>query len=171
MASLIENMISILEEEELLYEQLLGLGTEKTEVIIRNDIERLQQITAKEQEIVEQVLPVEKRRAECIKDMSIVISKPEEEITVKVLMDMMKGKPEIQDRLARIHDKFGALIRNLRLLNERNNALIRETLDIIQFELNLNTALRQTPMTADYDRSAQNTGMHMSGRGYFDIKQ
>ena len=171
MASLIENMIFVLEEEELLYEKLIALGREKTEVIIRNDIENLQKLTEKEQAIIEQVLPIEKKRLECIKDMSIVVNKPEDKITVTLLMDMMKGKPEIQQRLARIHDKFGGLIRSLHSLNERNNSLIREQLDMIQFELNLHTAMRQTPMTADYDKTAQNVGMHMTGRGFFDMKQ
>jgi len=56
-------------------------------------------------------------------------------------------------------------------LNERNSMLIKESLELIQFDLNLYTAMRQTPMTADYDKTANNIGMHMISHGHFDKKQ
>lgn len=171
MASLIENMIGILEEEELLHEQLVGLAKEKTEVIVRNDVDALQKLTAREQAIVEQIIPLEKKREECTRDISIVINKPISEITVKNLIDMMKGKPDIQNRLAKIHDNFNRILRDLKLLNERNNVLIQESLELIRFDMNLLTAMRQTPLTADYDKNAANVGMHSTGRGFFDKKQ
>lgn len=168
MASLIENMITILEEEELLHEKLIELAKEKSGIIIKNDIEGLQRITALEQTIMDSVLAAEKRREECVKDISIVINKPVNEITVTKLSELMKGKPDIQRRLSKIHDNFGKVLSNLKVLNERNNALIKESLDMIQFDLNLLTAMRQTPITADYDKNAGNVGMHTTGRGVFD---
>ncbi|MBO5228900.1 MAG: flagellar protein FlgN [Lachnospiraceae bacterium] len=173
MASLIENMITILEEEELLHEQLIEIAREKTGIIIKNDVDALQQLTVKEQNIMEQILPLEKKREECTKDISIVLNKPFEGITVRLLIDMMEGKPEIQKRLANIHDNFMNVLKDLRTLNERNSMLIKESLDLIQFDLNLYTAMRQTPMTADYDKSANNVGMHMisNSHGHFDKKQ
>lgn len=168
MASLIENMITILEEEELMHEKLIELAKEKSGVIVKNDIEGLQRITASEQVIMDQVLAAEKRREECLKDISIVINRPVSTITVTALAELMKGKPDIQRRLTKIHDNFGKILKNLKVLNERNNALIKESLDMIQFDLNLLTAMRQTPITADYDKNAGNVGMHTTGRGVFD---
>ncbi len=176
MASLIENMITILEEEELLHEQLIEIAREKTGVIIRNDVDMLQKLTVREQDIMELILPLEKKREECAKDISVVINKPLESITVRLLIDMMNGKPDIQKRLADIHDNFMNVLKNLQVLNERNSMLIKESLDLIQFDLNLYAAMRQTPMTADYDKTANNVGTHMIGNGssgysYFDRKQ
>ncbi len=168
MASLIENMITILEEEELLHEKLVELAKGKADIIIKNDIEGLQRITASEQTIMDAVLAAEKRREECLKDISIVINKPVDTITVTVLAELMKGKPDIQRRLTKIHDNFGGVLKKLKALNERNSALIKESLDMIQFDLNLLTAMRQTPITADYDKNAGNVGMHTTGRGVFD---
>lgn len=168
MASLIENMITILEEEELLHEKLVELAKGKADIIVKNDIEELQRITASEQVIMDEVLAAEKRREECLKDIGIVINKPVDTITVTALAELMKGKPDIQRRLTKIHDNFGKVLKNLKSLNERNNALIKESLDMIQFDLNLLTAMRQTPITADYDKNAGNVGMHTTGRGVFD---
>ena len=168
MASLIENMITILEEEELLHEKLVELAKGKADIIVKNDIEELQRITASEQVLMDEVLAAEKRREECLKDISIVINKPVDTITVTALAELMKGKPDIQRRLTKIHDNFGKVLKNLKTLNERNNALIKESLDMIQFDLNLLTAMRQTPITADYDKNAGNVGMHTTGRGVFD---
>lgn len=171
MASLIENMITILEEEELLHEKLIEIAREKTDVILNNDIVRLEELTSSEKAIMEEVLSAEKRREECVKDISIVINKPAESITVTGLVEIMKGKPDIQKRLAKIHDNFGRVLKDLKILNERNSALIQESLELIEFDYNLLTAMRQTPLTADYDKNGGNVGMHTTGRGIFDTKQ
>ena len=45
MASLMENLMDVLEEEGGYYDALLELSMKKTEVIVSNDIPALQQIT------------------------------------------------------------------------------------------------------------------------------
>ena len=48
MASLIENLIAVLEQESELYDKLTEASKEKTGIIIANDIERLTKINEKE---------------------------------------------------------------------------------------------------------------------------
>ena len=55
MASLMENLMDVLEEEGGYYDALLELSMKKTEVIVSNDIPALQQITEQEQLLVDQV--------------------------------------------------------------------------------------------------------------------
>ena len=55
MASLMENLIDVLNKESSEYEVLLGLSQKKTPVIIAGDLEALQQITDDEQRIVTKV--------------------------------------------------------------------------------------------------------------------
>ena len=50
MASLIENLIWTLEEENQEYKKLLELAKEKTSVIIQGDVAKLNEMTAREQE-------------------------------------------------------------------------------------------------------------------------
>ena len=52
MASLVENLIDLLEQENSEYEKLLELSMKKTPVIIEGDISKLEEITDEEQIIV-----------------------------------------------------------------------------------------------------------------------
>lgn len=61
MASIIEELATILEEELQIYEELLPIVTEKTRVIIKNNLESLQKITEQEQIVVNEVTALEKR--------------------------------------------------------------------------------------------------------------
>ena len=52
MASLMENLIEVLDSESREYENLLELSTQKTPVIISGNLEELAKITDEEQNVV-----------------------------------------------------------------------------------------------------------------------
>ena len=52
MASLLENLIDVLDSENAQYERLVTLAESKTSVIVAGDIENLGKIMEEEQEIV-----------------------------------------------------------------------------------------------------------------------
>lgn len=62
MASLIENLINILDEENSEYETLLSLSIEKTDTIVSGDVNALNDLVAREQSIVERINKLEKKR-------------------------------------------------------------------------------------------------------------
>ena len=70
MASLMENLMDVLEEECGYYDSLLKLSMKKTEVIVSNNIPALQQITEQEQLLIDQVNGVDKRRMGIMMDMA-----------------------------------------------------------------------------------------------------
>ena len=64
MASLIENLIDVLGKEDIEYKSLLDIAKEKTDAIIRNDIDELQIIVGREQQIIEKLDALESAREE-----------------------------------------------------------------------------------------------------------
>ena len=56
MASLIEELIDVLEQECVIYEDLYKVSDTKTQAIVKGDIENLQKITENEQNVIEKVL-------------------------------------------------------------------------------------------------------------------
>ena len=63
-------------------------------------------------------------------------------------------------------------IGNLRLVNDQNQVLIRQQLDMIDFNISLNKAMREGPQTGDYTRHAGSAGNVMGEtRSAFDAKQ
>ena len=53
MASLMEEMLDVLQKENDEYNKLLVLSEEKTDALIKSDIKRILEISEKEQEIVD----------------------------------------------------------------------------------------------------------------------
>ena len=86
MASLMENLIDVLEKQSSEYEVLLGLSQKKTPVIIAGDLEALQQITDDEQRIVTKVTSLEKKRVEVTGDIANVLNK---DVTTLKLSDLI----------------------------------------------------------------------------------
>ena len=64
MASLIDELIDVLDKEEKEYQDLMLLSREKTPVIVKGDLEKLQKITEAEQYVVGKVTKLEKKRVE-----------------------------------------------------------------------------------------------------------
>ena len=75
MASLMENLISILKDEADRYEELLELSIRKTPIIVSGDLEGLQKITDEEQDIVAKINHLDTRREEVTKDIANVLNK------------------------------------------------------------------------------------------------
>ena len=60
MASLMEEMLDVLQKENDEYNKLLVLSEEKTDALIKSDIKRILEISEKEQEIVDIIKKCEK---------------------------------------------------------------------------------------------------------------
>ena len=74
MASLMENLVDVLDKEGSAYEELLGLSSRKTTVIIKGDLEALAEITDEEQCIIGNIQGLEKQRIEAMTDIANVLN-------------------------------------------------------------------------------------------------
>ena len=82
MASLMEDLIDVLEKEEAQYQGLIELGKQKREAVIKADIATLEQITEKEGDVASVLQNLAKRRTRVLNDMAIVLGKEPGEITI-----------------------------------------------------------------------------------------
>ena len=58
------------------------------------------------------------------------------------------------------------------MINDHNRELIKHSLEMVEFDLNLMKAMRQAPETNNYGRTAINDGSILgSTRGSLDAKQ
>lgn len=172
MASLMENIIMILNQEDEAYKELVKLSELKTPVIIKGDLPELNRITEEEQVIVGRIQKFEKDRIQTMKDIADVTNHASEELKIIDLINMMASRPEEQRQLREIHDKLKMTLGNMSIVNERNRDLLKSSLEMVQFEMTLLQSMKQAPETADYNRGAYNTGSIMgSGTKRFDAKQ
>lgn len=171
MASLTEELISVLQKEQDIYQELIPISEGKTRVIIQNDLKSLQEITEREQQTVEQLNALERRREEIVVNMGTVLNRDPRTLKLKNMVKLLEKRPEEQKKLAALYDALTASVKRLTEINERNKALISQSLEMIQFEMNLIQSARMTPGSGNYNKQASAFDMPAAAQGMFDAKQ
>ena len=172
MASLIDTLTEVLNGEDKEYQKLLSLSKDKTDVIVRGDLNALSVITDKEQEVVAKIQALEHERTRTMTEIAKILNTDVSGLKLDVLIDLLKKKPKEQKALALIHDKLHVTLYEMRLLNERNDELIKSAIEMTNFNLNLLQSARKAPETANYNRGAYNAGDVLGVEsGSFDAKQ
>ncbi len=172
MASLMENLMDIIEQEADLYGKLLELSKEKTTIIVANDIERLNQITEIEQRYVDAVANADKKREETMKDIANVMNKDLNTLTIPAIVDLLGQRPQEQQRLSIAADRLKENVANMARINAQNQQLISHALEMVEFDLNIVRGLKAAPQTAEYTKGAMSAGNQiMLPQGGFDAKQ
>ena len=170
MASLIDELIDVLDKEEREYQDLILLSQEKTPVIVRGDLEKLQKITEAEQVVIGKINKLEKKRTEVAKDIALVLNKDEETLKVLDIVMLLEGQKEEQERLLTVYEKLRDTLKKMTTVNEMNKGLVNESLDFINYNLNLLKSVYQEPGTGNYTKQAFNT-TPVASVGVFDAKQ
>lgn len=170
MASLIEELITVLEEENQIYKNLVELSSEKTAIIVKADLKKLQEITIGEQKYIETLNGLEKRRISVVKDIALVLNKKEEDLTVRSIVGLLDGQEEEQKKLAQVHDNLKQTLDNISTINDMNKSLINSSLEMVEFNINVYKSLYQSPEIGNYDKNANNMEATLD-YGVFDIKQ
>lgn len=171
MAGLIDELVNTMSLENDIYKELIPIVSEKTQAIINNDLTTLQSITDKEQLTIERIGSLERKREEVIKNIGIVLSRDPSKLDMKELIRIMAKQPEEQRKLAQIHDELSATIKTLVRLNERNKALIDQSLEMINFNINILQSTRVAPSVNSYTRGAHESAFSVGSSGMFDTKQ
>ena len=77
-----------------------------------------------------------------------------------------------EDRLNTLIDGLSTTVGQVHRINEQNAELIKHSLEMVEFDLQMVKAMREAPQTANYGRSAMSTGgtLGTTSEG-FDAKQ
>ena len=106
MASLMENLIDVLDRESTEYEALLQLSQRKTPIIAGGDLAELQKITDEEQELVSRIHNLDKQRAGVTADIADVLNRDVNDLKLPNLITMLSARPAEQQALADSHDRL-----------------------------------------------------------------
>lgn len=171
MASLIDELISTLRQEKELYESLLPIMAQKTQIIVKNDLDSLQNITGQEQLAVDRVNALEKKREEVISNIGTVISRDPATLTIRALIELLGNQPKEQSELALIHDELKKIVQRVVEINNHNKVLIEQSLEMIEFNMNFIQSTRMSPGNSNYTKGAASASTPIGGAGMFDAKQ
>ena len=113
MASLIDDLTAVLQQEMEVYQTLIPISEQKTEVLIRGDLKRLQEITDQEQELLDRASADGHRREEVLHNMGMVLNRPVKDLSLTGLIELLGKQPEEQERLALLHDELQQTMKRL----------------------------------------------------------
>ena len=172
MASLMENLIDILNEQYVAYSELVELSKSKTPIIVKGTLEELQSVTDKEQLAVDKVNNIDKKRQEIMGDIANVLNQDVNSLKLSNLVTLINTRPEEQAKLEEARGKLIKIGKELKTVNARNKELLENALEMIDFDLNLIQAMKQAPQMGNYNRGAVNTGeVYGTNLKGFDTKQ
>ncbi len=172
MASLMQDLIVVLEQENSEYELLLELSNRKTGFIVAAQLLELEKITDEEQIVVNRIHQLENKRENLMNDIANVINKDVKTLKLVNLVQMLGNRPDEQEKLSAVHERLKDTMKHMVRVNDQNRDLLGNALEMVQFDLNLIQALRSAPETANYNKGAYASGSVIANqRSGFDAKQ
>ena len=165
-----DDLTQVLENETVEYKKLTELSENLKEALIESNVADVERLTAAQEEVSNEIQSLEYKRARIMNDIAVVLNKKPEELKVSMLEETLAGQPALREKLAAVRTELKQTMDELKRVNHTNQTLLRQSMELLEFDLNLYRSMRQAPETANYNRSAVNTGDLLGSRG-FDAKQ
>lgn len=170
MASLIEELIQVMEQECEIYEALDQVSDRKTETIVKGDIEALQKITEYEQNVVDDILILEKKRQNIVNNIAVVLNQNPKTMTIADIVRIMEKQPEFSRPLSELHQRLRTVVLRLQQTNAHDRELLENALEMTEFNINVLQTAGQAPETANYDKKSYSGDMLGIEHRQFDSK-
>jgi flagellar biosynthesis/type III secretory pathway chaperone len=150
-----ELMETLKKELEILY-VLKELTYEKTNIIINNEVEKLEEINNKEEELVNRMTTVEEQRLKLMDSWGIDVGTTISEIIEKI--------PEGKEELTEIGEELVKSLVDIQEKNQINSGLINDNLEWLDFNMNL---ILNTQASTTYGKENKKTA---ANNNLFDRK-
>ncbi|NEX01848.1 flagellar protein FlgN [Pseudobutyrivibrio xylanivorans] len=165
-----EELLLTMDGETEQYEKLISLNDEKKDSIIYKKLDVLEAITVQEQAIADALLELEKKRQGLMQSIAAVMGHENDQITVSWMIDNLAGQPVEQKKLITARGKLREAADNAQILNFQTQNLLRQAIEMVEFDITLLKSVKQAPQTSNYGKNAETTGDLLGNRG-FDAKQ
>ncbi len=163
-AQMINELMSILEQEARVFDDVLRISKNKTDLITGGKVNELENIVKLEQALVLQMGRLENRREELVSQISDQIKVKPSEITISQIAKLLKN--DQTDKLTKLQNRINNLINELKNTNDLNSKLIKNSLEYIDFSINLMAGMG--PVNNNYGSTGQIDTAKK--RNFFDMK-
>ncbi len=165
-----DELLLTMEGERSQYEKLISLNGEKKDSIIHKKLDVLEAVTIQEQAIADSLCALEKKRLSIMKSIAAVMGHEGEEVTVSWMISNLSNQPVEQKKLTEAKDKLVKAADDVQILNFQTQNLLKQAIEMVEFDITLIKSAKQAPQTSNYGRNAETTGTILGNRG-FDAKQ
>ncbi|ACL74481.1 flagellar protein FlgN [Ruminiclostridium cellulolyticum] len=161
---LIKELTDILNKENDIYETFLKLSNSKTDLITNGNVSELESIVKIEQSLIIKIAKLEDQREKIVESLSSVLGRKPEEVTISELSSCLGEKEAME--LKACQEKILKSINGLKSNNELNSKLIKNSLEYIDFSINMMTTVGT--VTNSYGSSGN--ADEGKKRNLFDVK-
>lgn len=126
-----------------IYQEVLGLGYRKRDILVQNDVEELLKITKEEEVLLLQLNKLDGIQKGMIKDLSQVYGLGNKKVTLNQLSQL--ADQEMTGNLINVEQELSKVVTELKELNEVNNQLVNQGLYIANYSINLLTQTKASP--------------------------
>ena len=92
-------------------------------------------------------------------------------ITLDEIEDSLKKQPEDRKKLQAIHDKLRKTVNRLRVVNEQDKELLQESMDMVEFNMNVMRSAQMTSGSSNYGSDASEVNGMAPQHPRFDATQ
>lgn len=150
-----DELMSILEKEKKILHRLKDITFEKTDILIKDQVDRLEEMTKEEEELIIQIAAAEEERLKLMDSWGLDIN-----ISITQVIDNI---PEGGEELELLKEQLTGLLIDIHARNALNNDLIMENLQWLDFNMNLISNVQSPPI---YGKGKQ----RQSNNSLFDRK-
>ena len=131
-----ERLIEILQAQLSLYEELLESSSQKRTFLTNSDIDAIRKVTACENSLIGKLQKLEREREALTADIAGRIRISVNNLTLVRLIGHIDDPPT-RKHLDKLRIRLRARMDELKSVNEQNKALINQSLEYIDFNMNL----------------------------------
>lgn len=163
-SALVRELTTVLDQENEIYETLSKISNNKTDLIVGGKVAELESIVKVEQSLVLKISKLEEQRERLVEKLSGLLGRKPEDITISELIGKI-GREEAVG-LKSCQERMVKTINSLKNSNELNSKLIKNSLEYIDFSINMMTSI--DTMTNNYGSSGYSGDTKK--RNLFDVK-
>lgn len=132
---LIHDLIKVLDQEAKAYDDILKIAKNKTSIIVEGKVAELESIVKIEQTLVLQMSRIETMRENIVDKLSADLGLKAKDVTISELLKLIKGEEAAKLKESQVN--MNNVLNDLKHTNEVNSKLIKNSLDFINFSINL----------------------------------
>ena len=140
--TLVERLIDVLGKEAAVYEDILKISKNKTNIIVEGKVSELESLVKLEQSLVLQMGKLEGLREELVDKISTELHIETGKITISMLTALVDT--EVKGKLKNCQGRLENVLLELKGKNELNAKLIKNSLDYIDFSVNIMSSIAAT---------------------------
>lgn len=161
---LVKQLTDVLDQENEIYETLSKISDNKTDLIVSGKVVELGEVVKIEQALIIKISKLEDKREKIVDKLCAVLGRKPEEMTISSIA-LQLGQ-EDSDMLKACQARMLKCISKLKGINELNSKLIKNSIEYIDFSVNMMTSV--DTMNNSYGSSGHEGDTKK--RNLFDVK-